>query len=344
MFFYLCNMFWVIMLKRKLILLLFIIFPSLFCYSIEVIDSKEFKLDIEAEVKSGYKYQVTEFPGISSFELYSADLGLKSEVMDKLDLSLSLDFSEFEDGVLTSKVLKSAYSQYSFHDYFKIRLGQFKPGFGGENDLKKYPHLKSSEASKSLSVERSRGVQLSGSKILDSLSYKIGLFNSGDYTEEGNSDGHHFATAKVEYKLKKKKDYEFKTGYSFYYGTHDTLKQSLFLLFSKNIKSDFKLFLFTEYMEQRYFHYHWDNSLFFSSGLRFKDLEGALYCEYYDENIGNDGEGDKINPGVGFNFYRMDDNSVFRIHYNFDYLYSIPPNRTDRFSDHEIAFIMEARI
>lgn len=332
------------MLERKKILLLLLL-NSIFTYSVEVISTQDLSLDIGVEVKSGYKYQVTEYPGISSFNLYSADLEIDSEVYNRLDLSLTLDFSEFDDGVLSSEVLKNAYSQYRFHNYFKLRFGQFKSGFGGEGSLgSSVPHLKGSEATDNLAPGRVRGVQLSGSKILNTLSYKIGFFNSGDYTEKGNSDGHHIGTAKLEYKLKKKKCYEFKTGYSFAYGTHETLTQGLFILYKKRLGKDFRLYLFTEYMEQRFYNYYWNCSIFASTGLRFKDIELALNCEYYDDIIGHDGPKDKINPGTGVNFYAIDDNCMFRLHYEFDYLFSSPPNRTDRFADHEISLIMEARI
>lgn len=333
------------MIYKKQIFLLIIMVNALFSYSIEVINSKDLKLDLEVEVMSGYKYKVTEFPGISSFDLDKAKIELNTEINKRLDLSIGLDFAEFEDETLTSEVIKNAYAQYTFNDYFKIRAGQFKSGFGGEISLSRKPHLEKSEASKKIAPGRVRGIQLSGNKIFNHFSYKLRFANSGEYTVKGNDDGHHIGALKIDYNLKKKKDFQFKTGYSLSIGTHDYLAQSLYALYIKQISSDSMFFFFAEYMEQRFFNYYWDYSFFTSCAIRIKNIAPVIHLEFFDNIAGADGEDDKFVPGIGINFYTNDDLFSVRFDYSVEHLFSLPPTpRNDRFYNHEFKLLVEARI
>lgn len=329
----------------KFFLILYIfIQTSLICFAIDIVSSEDLNLGLDISISSEYNYLITEYPGISSFNIDSAKLGLNGDLYDNIGFNLSLDFSEIDKGNISSKALKSIYVQYTFNNYFRIRTGQFKAGFGGENDLKNSPHLNGSEGSKKIAIGRARGIQLSGKKILNNFSYSLGFFNSGDYDREKNEDGHHIGTAKIDYKLKKKGSYRFNTGYSFSIGTNDSLSHGLYTSYQKKLKNDKEFFIFVEYLEERFFNYHWNNSLFASCALRINKIEPVIHFEYFDEVVGEDGEDDKLIPGLGVNYYAVDDLLKVRFDYSCDYLYSLPLNHTDGFFNHEFSLLMEVSL
>lgn len=281
-------------------------------------------------IGSSFKYEADSFPGRAGFELTEAEIKTSGAYQEKLNYSISLDLSEL---IGDDPALKNAYIQYNFADPFRIRAGQSKIPFGQEYSLgvSDRVYISHSEGSKLIVPDRSVGTIISGKKIFNSFGYKIGIHNSSTYEEEENVSGHIVFSGNLFYNNK-----GIKTGYELLYSSDETFSHGAYLQLNLPLKEHINLFFLGEYLEQRYFNYHWNHSLYTAASLRVNGWEPVIYFDYYDDNVGYDGVEDKLIPGLGFNVYFLNDKLRLMCDLRTEYLYSQPNDYTHKLHNHSL--------
>jgi len=302
-------------------------------FAFDIYNSK--KIDVEMDILLGvdYSYEATLLPGRGGFELTDSKIALEGEFLEKLKFHISADLSDREVVYNNIQFLKDAYGQYNFANFLKLRAGLFEIPFGEENSLgtMSRPHMYHSEASDLIAPGRSVGIRLSGKKIFNHFSYSLGAYNSSGTIYEENETGHHIFTAGLTFK----KDF-FETGYQILYTTDEIFSQGIYLDFDFKLNENSNMRIFSEYLEQRHFNYHWNHSLFTSLSLRVNDIEPLLYFDYYNERVGYDGTEDKWIAGLGFNSYFLDDHLKLMVDLHTNYLYSLENTLNLKFYDHKL--------
>lgn len=323
--------------KTVTLALLFIAGSAFSLYSFDIYKSK--KLDVEMDLLLGvdYSYEATLLPGRAGFELTESKIGLEGEYLDKMKVNISVDFSDTEVDGDNVQFLKDAYGQYNFFDALRLRLGRFEIPFGEENSNGKMsrPNMYHSEASDLIVPGRSVGIRLSGKKIFNDFSYSLGAYNSSGTLYVENETGHHIFTGKLQFK----RDF-FKTGYEILYSTDEVFSQGLFIDFDIAVKKNMTFRFFSEYIEQRYYNYHWNHSIFTSVALRINDIEPLIYFDYYDERVGYDGDEDKWVAGLGFNSYFLNDKLKLMVDLHTNYYYSLQNVSNLKFYDNKLTVKM----
>lgn len=322
--------------KLKTAILIFAIFEPIFTFSLfsfELYDGKKLQVDMTLILGVDYSYKATLLPGIGGFELTNSQIKIEGEYLENLEFSFSGDFSDTEIESEQVHFLKNAYLQYNFFYFLRLRTGRFDIPFGGEADLGigSRPYIYHSEASKLITPGRSIGVSLSGKKIFDYFGYKVGFFNSsGDLFTE-NVTGHHIFTGLITFKKG-----IFEAGYNILYSTDETFSQGVFIDINALLRENITFRFFTEYLEQRYFNYHWNHSVYSFASLRVNSFEPVLYFDYYNDRVGYDGVEDKWIPGIGFNVYFLNDKLKLMTDLHTNYLYSLEDGYNLKFYDHKL--------
>ncbi len=324
-------------LRIYLSIILYLLGSSIVLFSFEIYDGK--KLDVEMDLLIGidYSYEATLLPGRAGFELTDSKIGLEGEYLDKMKFHVSVDLSDTEVDGDNVQFLRAAYGQYTFFDALKLRAGRFEIPFGEENSLGKMsrPNMYHSEASDLIAPGRSVGIRLSGKKIFNDFSYSLGAYNSSGTLSVENETGHHIFTGQ----LKFNRDF-FKTGYEILYSTDEIISQGLFVDFDFDVKENITFRFFSEYLEQRYYNYHWNHSVFTSVALRINNIEPLIYFDYYDDRVGYDGVEDKWVAGLGFNSYFLNDNLKLMVDLHTNYYYSLENASNLKFYDHKLTLKM----
>lgn len=297
------------------------------------------KLDIKLGILLGidYSYEATLLPGRGGFELTDSRVKLEGEYLDKLKLSLSVDFSEFEVDSEHINLLKNAYIQYNFADPFRLRAGRFDIPFGEEasHGTGSRANIYHSEASALIAPGRAIGLRVSGKEIFDLFSYSLGAFNGSGSLFQENETGHHIFTGQVNFE----KDF-FQAGYNILYSTDENFSQGLFIDFNFDIKENITLNFFSEYLEQRYFNYHWNHSVFTLLSLRVNAVQPLIYFDYFNDNVGHDGVEDKWTAGLGFNAFFLNDKLKLMVDLHTNYLFSLENGVNNKFYDNKLTLKM----
>lgn len=296
----------------------------------EIYDEKKITLDLDITLGLSCFYAATLLPGKGGFELTESKISFEGEYDKDLDFKLSADFSEINGEDDDKEILKDAYLRYSFSDYFRLKSGRYDIPLGEESQRgqKKRPNMFHSEGADLISPGRSLGVSISGKDIFDMFSYSLGVFNaSGDIASE-NESGHFLFSGNIGFE----KDF-FQTGYSASYSTDEVFNHGVFMLFDFEFNDDVSMELFTEYMEQRFFNYHWNHSVYALLSLRVRNAEPLLYFDYFNDKVGYDGIEDKWIVGLGSNFYFLKDRLKLMTDLHSNYLYSLQKSFNLKFYD-----------
>lgn len=302
--------------KRKLLFLLCLIPLLSTLNAIEIYDKKKISIQLNTEVTTEYNYETNMFPGLSSFEVPSAEISLEAEYYNDFHIVISADLADYN--------LKNAYISYKFDDYLYLKSGKFKVKFGQEYTANYRPRTTHSDATDNFAPGRSSGISAYGKDILNLFDYNFSFTN--DYnSDEGNETGQHVLTLMLDQNFIFKKIYKIKTGYEILYNTDETFAHGIFAEISNT--DDLGLYILLEYMEQRYYHYYWNRSFFISSAYRFNDIEPFIHFEYYDDYIGEDTDDDVLVSGFGLNKYKLKD----RLKFTFSYINRFSYTETDTF-------------
>ena len=306
--------------RLTLLLILFLITAS-FLSAAELHRGENLSIDTSFTLGTAYKYEADFFPGRSGFLLTDAGWKTSGTYREKLKFSLNLELSEAntDDG----EFLKNAYIQYDFFDPLRLRVGQSKTPFGYSysQSSNERPNIYHSLGSKYIAPGRAVGIRLSGKKIGPGFSYALGFYNLSPITEDKNVSGHHRGVGNFEYSSR-----GLTAGYNIYFGTDEMFAHGLYISWEKSFgeEKNKTLRLLSEYMEQRYYNYHWNHSSYTLAAFRINNIEPLIYFDYFNDNIGYDGEHDIINPGIGFNAYFMKDRMQLKTDIQTQYLYSYP--------------------
>ncbi|MDC7234679.1 MAG: hypothetical protein PQJ58_15715 [Spirochaetales bacterium] len=306
-----------------LFLLLLSAAPS---YAFNVYEGGKLKVQSNLIMGMDYRYQADYFPGRSGFRITDARFNTEARYLDKLRLTLKLDFADLTEEEIN--VLKTAQMEYRFSDPLRLSGGYGKIPFGQEysRGLTSRPNIYHSEASALIAPGRSVGLNLSGKRILGHFCYDAGFYNGTTDRWDKNESGLHMGAANLYYQKG-----SFKGGYNLLYSLDETFAQGVYVDLNHQINKKLTLKVFSEYMEQRYFNYHWNHSVFTLFALRINSIEPLLYFDYYNDNVGYDGEEDKLIPGIGFNAYFLKDKVQLKTDLRTEYLYSTPTFHNQKF-------------
>lgn len=321
--------------KVKIVSMVFLFFTGM-TFSLFPFDIYKSKmLDVEMDLLLGvdYSYEATLLPGRGGFELTNSKIRFEGEFLDNLKFTISADLSDSEVKRDNLQFLRDAYGQYNFFDALRLRAGRFEIPFGEENSLgtMSRPNMYHSEASDLIAPGRSVGIRLSGKKIFNDFSYSLGAYNSSGTLYVENETGHHIFTGQLKYNRD-----VFSTGYGILYSTDEVFSQGLFVDFNVDLKENVTFRFFSEYIEQRYYHYHWNHSLFTSVALRLNNIEPLIYFDYFNDRVGYDGDEDKWVAGLGFNTYFLNDNLKLMVDLHTNYYYSLENLANLKFYDHKL--------
>jgi hypothetical protein len=319
-------------LNKKQLVCLFLL-PLIALNAFDIKSGKHVSCDLDMVLGTAFIYEATDYPGRGGFTLTDADIKLSGSYDDNLKYSLSLDLSEINSEDYDS-VLKNAYFQYNLIDSFRIRLGQSKVPFGIEYDMSSTERVQlyHSQGSDLIAPGRALGITFSGKKIFHHFSYEGGIYNftSSDESYE-NDSGHLRASGTVKY------DYRNLTvAYEISASTAETFAHGIGINWEHDLPFNHTIALFTEFIEQRYYNYYWNNSLYSCLSYRMNCFEPYIYCDYFDENMGNDGENDILIPGVGFNIYLIEEKLQIRTDLHTEYYYSYPILTNDAFYNNQL--------
>ncbi|MDC7219963.1 MAG: porin [Spirochaetales bacterium] len=302
----------------------------------EIESGKHIEFDQELVLGTSLTYEATDFPGRGGFTLTDLDIKMSGTYEEDLEFNLSLDLSELNSSEEDEgAVLKNAYIQYNQSDLLRYRVGQAKLPFGMEYEMSstERPQLYHSQGSDLIAPGRALGFTLLGKEIWKTLSYKAGLYNftSSDDSYE-NDSGHIRAAGTIKW------DYEdWEVAYEISGSTAETFAHGVGVKWDHKFSSRNRLTIFMELMEQRYYNYYWNNSLYSCISFRHKRIEPYIYFDYFNEDIDEDGENDIIIPGLGFNAYLIDDKLQIRSELHSEYIYSYPTLNNYKFYDTQLS-------
>lgn len=316
---------------KKIVIILVVLVHLMPLYAFKIYDKNDLKVKVDTEFKTTYEYEACDFPGITGFQDPSAEVTLDMEYLDNLNLNFSYDFG--------SEELNDAYMQYSFFDPLRIKVGKFKVHYGAEQISGLRPQTIHSDASDNFTPGRSTGISIYGKNLFNFLDYNFAFTNDYD-SEEDNDTGQHVFTLMVDKDISLGESYKLTPGYNILYNTEETFSQGCFLELSHD--KDTKLHILLEYMEQRYYNFFWNRSVYLSSSYRFSLLEPFLHTEYYDDYVGEDTDDDAFTSGLGLNFYQLNDSIKFTLSYVNKYLYTKDSTSSDPVMYH--TFTLETEI
>lgn len=141
----------------------------------------------------------------NSFGIRRARLNIRSQVSERFDLGLLLNFAEFSNTNIAGRVLENAFARYSLNDHFHVIAGQFRPYFGLEDAIQN-DFIKSLDFSNGYYLFGRNGWQSfqTGVAIYGNINktgsvvpvkYFIGIHNgNGRNQQMDNDNGKHFYT------------------------------------------------------------------------------------------------------------------------------------------------------
>jgi hypothetical protein len=268
--------------------------------------TKKWDLDLGILLAPAYGFHYPSFR--NGFHFEKADIEFSSEYDNRIEFVINLDFQELYESQ-PARLIENLYLQYDFSKLFKIRAGQYKIPFGEEiaRGITERPYLEHSLASTKLAPGRRQGVMILGKGLFSYLGYRAGIFNTSETDKPENETPYISTAGKLFFELDKFHGFSIKSGYSVYYSLDEIFAQSAFLDFSWQILKLHKLSLFTEYLEERFYHYYWNNSIFLCLSYRVANFE--IYCsgEFYDENTGHMDKDDSFVLSSGINLYLLKD-------------------------------------
>ena len=189
----------------------------------------------------------------NSFSLRRVRFQVKSQINDRWDMAVLVNFAEFNSANLTGKVLENAFIRYSHSPHFKVMAGQFRPFFGVE-DILPADFTRSFDFSNgysSFSKNNWQGYQ-SGVTVMGRLNsknlplnYYAGVYNGNGKTLAKDSDNAKNAYLRLETDFK-----NFKTGVNAAIGSMDNIKGNAYgadLQTAFILTKDFNLEVVSEY-------------------------------------------------------------------------------------------------
>lgn len=278
-------------------------------------------------------YTATLLPGIGGFEITEGQISFEGEILDKADFKVSIDLSRISEEPDDLQILKDVYGRYDFADFFRVKAGRFEVPLGleGLKGTASRPNIYHSEGAREISPGRSVGISFDGKEIFNYFGYNLGLFNESDEFALENETGHFLFSGLIFFK----NDFV-RAGYNASYSTSDNFSQGVFADFELDLGKDKELNIFLEYLEQRFFNYHWNHSAYALVSYRSGDVEPLIYFDYYNERVGYDGEEDKWIAGLGFNSYFLKDKLRLMVDLHTNYLYSLQNSFNLKFYDNKL--------
>jgi hypothetical protein len=313
-------------------LLLFglILFQTAPIFGFTVFEGKKLEVDTNLIMGMDYRYEMDYFPGRSGFRITDARVDTRAVYQENLIFTLKFDIADISTDKV--EILKTVTMQYCFIDPFRLKAGYGKIPFGEEysRGVVSRPNIYHSEASDLMVPGRSVGLTFSGKNLPGNIGYKTGFYNGTTNSWEKNESALHIATANIFFK----NDFNnntIKSGYNILYSMDESFGHGVYVDFNHEFKKNLALNLFSEYMEQRYYNYHWNHSVFTVLSMRIKNVEPLLYFDYYNDNVGYDGKEDKMIPGLGFNSYFIKDKIQLKTDIRTEYLNSYPTGYNSKF-------------
>ncbi|MBN1647468.1 MAG: hypothetical protein JW874_05495 [Spirochaetales bacterium] len=285
-------------------------------YSVDL-DSGDMELEIEFLIIPEFTIGLPSMNKL--FLLDAASVSTEGEYRKKLLFSLETDLAgllDNEDPSL-SEVLESCYFQYKFMKELKLRLGLFTVPVSEELflGLNERPSIDHSSAIKNLAPGSNIGIMVHGKDIINLFGYDLGLFNSlpPDQIMDAQSD---LALAGKAYiKAEPFSRLSVKAGYSAYYSFSEIFAHSVFADLYFTVNEHNSIHLFSEYLEQRYYNYYWNNAFTAFIAWRCRFFEAYFRSELFDRNTAEAHSDDRILLSPGLNFYTCDDHMRFGIQY-----------------------------
>lgn len=275
----------------------------------DILKTKKWELELNMLSVPVYIFN---YPSLQNgFYFENIEIGLFSEYKNRIRFVLDLDFSELsgEDGSRPYSFIENVYLQYNFYKLLKVRLGQYKVPLGEEITLGtvERPSLYHSFGSKNLAPGRSQGIMMFGNDLFSIIGYRIGVFNAFDASEPENETPYLSTAGKLFFEFDNIPSIYLKIGYSIYYSFDEIFAQSAFSFFTWQINNDHKFTLFSEYLENRFYNYYWNNSSYLLLSYRYKGFEIYSAGELYDENSGKMDKDDCFSLCSGINVYWLKD-------------------------------------
>lgn len=318
------------------ILILFISITLVICIplnSFELYDGKKIELEMNLLLGMNLSYTATLLPGIGGFEITDGKISFEGEILDKAGFKVSVDLSKISQDSDELQILNDIYGKYDFSDFFRIAAGRFKVPFGRESLMgaASRPNIYHSEGTREISPGRSVGLNFDGKKIFRYFGYNLGFFNESDDFSLENDTGHFLLTGLIFFK-----NDVVRTGYNVSYTTSESFSQGFFADFGIPLGNDKNLRIFCEYLEQRFFNYHWNHSAFALISYRSANIEPLIYFDYFNERVGFDGDDDKWIAGLGFNSYFLKDKLRLMVDLHTNYYYSLQNSFNLKFYDNKL--------
>jgi len=281
--------------RTKVLLLLLLISTDLFAFEIHTSEDLDVKMGVL--VGSDYSYTATHLPGLSAFSMTDMKVNFKGSYKNLLSFKLAIDLADIDVENQPLNIVKDVYGKYHKRSVIQFQAGHFRSALGEEiqRGPTKRNHIYHSIASKEIVPDRSVGFAFLGKKVIEHWSYSVHFQNSSlDDTKE--ETGHHTLSSKVGFKSD-----ILSAGYSNLLNTDKTFSQALFCSLNFKFSERYTLTLFSEYIEQRYYQYYWNRSVYTNLTFNSNTFEYLLYYDYYDNIVSGDGADDKWILGGGIN-------------------------------------------
>ena len=332
----------VFMFSRKYFLYIYLVyFVTQGLSAFEIYEGKNLDIDLNLLLGMNYNYTATLLPGLSSFNLTEGKIALEGEIMEKAEFKISVDFTDIEMEEESLAFLRDLYGRYDFHDFFRVKAGRFEIPFGADSlkGTDSRPNIYHSQGSDKISQGRSVGVSLSGKKIFGHFEYSLSAFNNSGELSLENETGRHLFSGSLTFN-----NNFLDTGYNALITTDETFSQGVYMDWNFKLGEKTKLNIFCEYLEQRYFHYYWNHSVYTLLALRTGKVEPLIYFDYYNEKVGYDGEDDMWMPGLGCNIYFLDDRLRLMTDLHSEYRYSLQNSFNLKFYDTQLTLKLVLKI
>lgn len=322
------------LMKRIFLFCLFLILLNSYSlFSAEIYDSKKLQLDLNFLLGMEGYFQTTLLQGRGGFDLTEGKISFEGELLDKMDFKVSVDLTDIDGGSDDIPFLKDVYGRYDFHDFARLKGGRFELPFGRENGkgTASRPNMFHSEGSDLIVPERSIGLSLDGKNIFEYFGYSVSATNAAGSPLIDEETGHFLFSGSLFFK----NDF-LKAGYNTFISTEEKFAQGIYTDFSFELSDKLQLGILCEYLEERFFNYHWNHSLYALLSLRSGSVEPLFYFDYFNDKVGYDGEEDKWKAGLGSNFYFLDDRLKFMIDLHTNYLFSLQESFNKKFYDNRL--------
>lgn len=138
----------------------------------------------------------------NTFEIRRMRVSLAAKISNNLEVNALVNFADFKNTNVSTKVLENAYAKYTFNRYLQVTIGQFRPLFGMEET---YPVdiVKSIDYSNSYYLFGANGwmsfqigAALTGSVDLGKvpMSYGVSVTNGNGKNTIANDNGKHYSS------------------------------------------------------------------------------------------------------------------------------------------------------